>query len=131
MVIAMPHENGKVNAHFGSSKEFIIYSAEGNKVADKKIVANNGFDHNHEGIAGLLKSAGVEVVITGGIGRPMINALQTAGFQVVTGASGAVDKVAEDFLNQKLVTSPVAICGCGHGHEHGHGHGHGHHHGHS
>jgi len=114
MVIAMPHENGKVNAHFGSSKEFIIYSAEGNKVADKKIVANNGFDHNHEGIAGLLKSAGVEVVITGGIGKPMINALQTAGF-----------------LNQKLVTSPVAICGCGHGHEHGHGHGHGHHHGHS
>lgn len=129
MVIAMPHENGKVNAHFGSSKEFIIYSAEGNKVADKKIVANNGFDHNHEGIAGLLKSAGVEVVITGGIGKPMINALQTAGFQVVTGASGAADKVAEDFLNQKLVTSPVAICGCGHGHEHGHGHGH--HHGHS
>jgi len=128
MVIAMPHLNGNVNAHFGSSKEFIVYSADGNKVKDKKIVANNGFDHNHEGIAGLLKSAGVEVVITGGIGRPMINALQNAGFQVITGVSGAVDKAAEDFLNQKLVTSPVAICGCGGG---GHGHQHGHHHGHS
>lgn len=122
MVIAMPHENGNVNAHFGSSKEFIVFNADGNNVTDKKIVANNGFDHNHEGIAGLLKSAGVEVVITGGIGRPMINALQNVGFQVITGASGAVDKVAENFLNHKLVTSPVAICGCGGGHGHHHGH---------
>lgn len=127
MKIAMPYENGSVNPHFGHSKEFVIFDTEGGKVISKEIVANNGLDHNHEGLAGFLKSQGVEVIITGGIGRPMINALQSIGFKVTVGAAGEVGKVAEDFLSGQLVTSPVTICGCGdHGHEHGHGHHHGH-----
>lgn len=123
MKIAMPYLNGDVNPHFGHSKEFIIFDAESGKITGKKIIKNEGLDHNHQGLAGLLKSEGVDVIITGGIGRPMMNALQSIGFKVTIGASGDAEKVAEDFLNEKLVTSPVTICGCG---DHGHGHGHGH-----
>lgn len=119
MKIAIPHKNGAVNAHFGQASEFAVFEAAEGKITGREIVTSDGMLHNHEGLAGLLKSAGAEVVITGGIGRPMIGALQAAGFKVVTGASGAVDKVAEDFLNGNLATAPTAICGCGnHSHSH-------------
>lgn len=126
MKIAMPHKEGRVNEHFGSSREFVIVEAENGKVTGKKIVANE-IMHNHGGLAQLLKAEGVDVVITGGIGRPMAEALQSAGFKVVIGAAGEVEKVAGEFLSGQLVTKPV-MCGCGGHHGHGHGHDHGHHH---
>ena len=111
MKIAMPYINGNVNPHFGSSREFIIFDTSDGKVTGKKII-NNETLHNHGGLARILKSEGVEVVIPGGIGRPMINALHDAGFKVITGAAGEVEKVAGDYLTGQLVPAP-AICSCG------------------
>lgn len=123
MKIAMPHVNGMVNPHFGQSKEFIIFEAEGNRVAGSKIIANKDFCYNHEGLASLLKSEGVDIVITGGVGQPMIRSLQAVGFEVVTGASGEAAKAATDYLNGTLETAKITLCGCGdHNHDHnGHG----------
>ncbi|HHW29816.1 MAG TPA: diguanylate cyclase [Syntrophomonadaceae bacterium] len=117
MKIAIPYFEGLVNPHFGQSKEFIIFEAEGKQIVASKIIANKGFCHNHEGLAGILKSEGVDVVITGGVGRPMINALKTMGFTVITGAKGDAEKVAVDYLNGTLQTAQIEICGCG-DHEH-------------
>jgi predicted Fe-Mo cluster-binding NifX family protein len=111
MKIAMPYLNGQVNAHFGTSREFIVLEAENGKITDKKIL-NNKLLHNHGGLAGLLSAEGVGVIITGGIGAPMAEALQRTGLQVVSGASGEVEKVALDFLSGQLVTSG-SQCDCG------------------
>lgn len=112
MKIAMPYENGNVNPHFGHSRDFIIFETDGKQVLGSKIINNESFCHNHEGLAGLLKAEKVQVVITGGIGGPMITALQNAGFEVVRGASGDTAQVASDYLNGKLVTNQVPICSC-------------------
>lgn len=124
MKIAIPHKEGMVNPHFGQSREFIIFEAEGNRIAESKIISNEDLCHNHEGLADLLQAQGVDVVITGGIGQPMIKALQTMGFEVLTGASGEATKVATDYLNGTLETVNIRICGCG-DHEHHHHHRHG------
>lgn len=121
MKIAIPYENGKVNPHFGQSREFVIFEADGKEIKGQKVINGESFSHNHEGLAGILKAEGVDVVIAGGIGYGMITALQEYGLQVVTGASGDARKAAEDYLNGRLVTDGQ-VCGCG-GHEHGHGHG--------
>mgnify|MGYP000906749874 CR=1 FL=1 len=119
MKIAAPYVNGMINPHFGQSKEFIIFETEGKQVASSKIISNKGSCHNHEGLAGLLKSEGVDVVITGGIGRPMVRALKAAGFAVITGSSGEADKAAADYLNGRLQTEKITLCGCGdHDHDH-------------
>jgi len=124
MKIAMPYADGVVNPHFGQSREFIIFEADGKQITGSKIINNEDFCHNHEGLAGLLKSQGVEVVITGGVGRPMVNALRMMGFEVVTGASGEAAKVAADYLNGTLKTANIGLCGCGdHDHDHHHRHG--------
>lgn len=123
MKIAMPYANGMVNPHFGQSREFIIFESEGKEVKGSSIINNEDSCHNHEGLAGLLKAQGVDVVITGGVGQPMVRALGKMGFKVVTGASGDVKKVANDYLNGTLETADIKLCGCG-DHEHGDDHGH-------
>jgi predicted Fe-Mo cluster-binding NifX family protein len=121
MKIAMPFLDGNINPHFGTSREFVVIEAEDGKITGRKIIANEIL-HNHGGLAMMLQSEGANVVITGGIGRPMADALQKAGFAVIKGASGNADQIAKDFLNGTLVTGP-GTCSCG-GHQHGHGHAH-------
>jgi predicted Fe-Mo cluster-binding NifX family protein len=113
MKIAMPYNGGRVNEHFGQSREFAIYAVEDGKITDSKIINGQDLCHNHEGLAGLLRDEGVEVVITGGIGHSMLDALQALGFKIVTGASGDAASVAEDYASGSLVTGNIDICGCG------------------
>lgn len=117
MKIAMPYRGGRVNEHFGQSREFVIYTLEDGKIADSKIINSQDLCHNHDGLAGRLRDEGVEVVIAGGIGYSMLDALQAMGLKIVTGASGDAPKVAEDYARGSLVTGNIDICGCG-GHEH-------------
>lgn len=112
MKLAMPYSEGRINEHFGMSREFVIFDLVEGKIAEKKIISNSGLQHNHSGIAGLFVSEGVEVVIAGGMGPPMANALRGIGLQVLTGASGEVEKVAADYLSGHLVTGSE---GCNHG----------------
>lgn len=114
MKIAMPYDEGRVNPHFGTSREFAIYTMENGKIAGRKIVSSQDLAHNHEGLAGLLKREGVETVITGGIGNHMLQALYSLGFKVVTGASGEAAVVAVDYAAGDLVTANINICSCGH-----------------
>jgi predicted Fe-Mo cluster-binding NifX family protein len=114
MKIAMPYNEGRVNEHFGASREFVIYTLEAGKITDNKIINSQDLCHNHEGLAGLLRDEGVEVVITGGIGYPMMNAIQALGFKIVTGTSGDAAMVAVDYANGSLITSDIDICSCSH-----------------
>ena len=70
MKIAMPYLDGKLNPHFGTSREFIVFDSEKGNITGKKIITNE-IMHNHGGLAQLLKAEGANVVIAGGIGRPM------------------------------------------------------------
>lgn len=115
MIIAMPYLDGKVNPHFGTSQEFVVINSENGAITGKKIIANETM-HNHGGLAQMLKAEGANVVITGGIGRPMAMALRQAGFGVLTGVSGEAEKVAQDFLDGKLVTAGATCSSCNENH---------------
>lgn len=125
MKIAMPARNGQVNEHFETTQEFAIIELENGKVKETKILSNEGLQHNHGGIANMLKNEKIEVIICGGIGGHMIQALEKLGIKVVNGAAGPLASVAEAYAAGKLVTRPVQ-CGCGGGGGHHHHH---HHHG--
>ncbi|OPX91585.1 NifB/NifX family molybdenum-iron cluster-binding protein [Pelotomaculum sp. PtaB.Bin117] len=118
MKIAMPYNHGRLNEHFGISQEFVVFNVEDGKINGKQVISSSTLQHNHGGLADLFTREGVKVIIAGGIGPPMLNALQSVGFEVVTGASGDAEKVASDFLSGQLATSSI---GCNHacnGHEH-------------
>jgi len=116
--IAMPYLQGRINEHFGISQEFIVFDVNEGKINDKKVISSRGREHNHGGLAELLIREGVNVIIAGGMGPPMEYALNSAGFKVITGASGEAEKAVSDFISGQLVTSSI---GCNHGcgeHEH-------------
>jgi len=73
--------------------------------------------HNHAGLSGLFLAEGVSVVITGGIGKPALDALNENGLEVIKGASGKCEEVLEKYLAGQLSDQNVT---CNHQGEHHH-----------
>lgn len=114
MIIAVPYLDGDVNAHFGSTRAFLIAQTSDGQVERSSIFELQGMQHNHGGIADFLKEQGVEVIIAGGMGGPMQNALKQAGFELYCGIGGPALVAVEAFLTGDLVQSE-ATCGDHHG----------------
>ena len=119
MKIGMPYDNGSVNKHFGKSEAFVILELAGDEVTAKEVISTTALKHNHTGITGMLREKGVEVIIAGGIGSGMINALQAAGFPVISGIEGNVEAAAKSYVNGALAAGE-ATCNCGGDHHHQH-----------
>ncbi len=81
--IAIPTVGDQVNPHFGRSEAFTILTIQDQKVVSQEVLATSDYKHQHEGIAQLLKSKGVETAICGGIGPGAITGLENAGIEVL------------------------------------------------
>ena len=119
MKIAVTYEGGQVFQHFGKTKEFKLYTVENGKVVSSEILGSG--TAGHEALAGVLKDAGVDKLICGGLGGGAQAALKEMGIEVISGASGNTDEAVEKFLAGELVSQGV---NCDH-HDHHHE---GHHH---
>jgi len=111
--LAIPSEYGHVNQHFGMSKEFTIVELDGDKIVSQKIVSSDNLQHNHSGLAGLMKDEAVNIVIVGGIGAHALTALEESGLKVVSGGSGKIGDVVARFARGELTSQPQ---GCTHHH---------------
>ena len=100
MKIAVTYDNGEIFQHFGRTENFKIYEVEDNKVISSEVIGSNGVGHG--ALAGVLADKDVKVLICGGIGGGAINALDQAGIEVCSGASGDTDKAVEAYLNGTL-----------------------------
>ena len=100
MKIAVTYDNGEVFQHFGHTEQFKIYEIENDKVINEEIIDTNGTGH---GLLGeLLISRGVNALICGGLGSGARNILEENNIKVYPGVVGNVDKVIEDFINDRL-----------------------------
>lgn len=119
MKIAVPNNAGQINQHFGQSREFVILEMDGAEIKNQSLVSAADLQHNHSGLAGLLKDQNVDVVILGGIGPGAIEALEHNGFKLFTGITGSIEEAAKACARGELV-SRGAVCNHSHGHSHGH-----------
>lgn len=110
-MIAVPYLQGNVNAHFGSTQAFLIVRAADGKVEQTDLYEALGMQHSHSGIAGFLKERGVEVILAGGMGAPMQQALKQVGFELYCGVSGPALEAVETFLRGEIEQSEAS---CGH-----------------
>lgn len=113
MIIAVPYLDGEVNAHFGSTRAFLIAQTADGKVQRTTVFELQGMQHNHAGIAGFLKEQGVRVILAGGMGAPMQQALKLHGFDLFCGVSGPALEAIEAFLRGEIEQSEST---CGHHH---------------
>ncbi len=108
MKIAVTYENGQIFQHFGHTEQFKLYDVGNGKVTASTLVNTNGSGHG--ALAGFLKSAGVTVLICGGIGGGAQQALSEAGIQLYGGVSGEADAAVENLLTGSLQFNPNVQC---------------------
>jgi predicted Fe-Mo cluster-binding NifX family protein len=114
--VALPYANGEVDGHFGRTEAFLIVEVGDGRVLSKAVRPVEGLQHDHGGLAGFLKAQGAEVILAGGMGAPMQQALKAAGFALYCGVSGPVDHVLAAFLSGTIEQSE-GTCGHHHGDE--------------
>jgi predicted Fe-Mo cluster-binding NifX family protein len=123
MRIAVTYENGQIFQHFGRTEQFKLYDIADGKIINEQVVGTNGAGHG--ALAGFLKSAGVDVLICGGIGGGAQMAMQEAGITLYGGNTGSADEAVKAFLTNTLAQNSNPTCD--HHHEHGEDHSCGHH----
>ncbi len=116
MKIAVTYQNGQIFQHFGHTEQFKIYDIADKKITGSSIVDTNGSGHG--ALAGFLSSAGVNVLICGGIGGGAQTALSEAGIQLYGGVTGSADDAVTALLAGNLGFNPNVKC-THHDNEHG------------
>ncbi len=131
MKLAVPVENGRINSHFGGSRQFCLFDVD---EATSAILRSETLDappHKPGLFPVWLREQGAQVVIAGGIGERALAIFAHHGIRVVAGLpNGTAEAQVAAFLAGELPAPPT---GCTHHHDHDHdhpGHEHGHSHGH-
>lgn len=115
MIIAVPVDSGEIFQHFGKTSSFAIFDIANKKIVKKEIVSTGG--QGHSSLGEFLANKKVEIVICGGIGSGAVAFLENYKIKVYAGNSGKVDKIVDDFINDKLVQKMESTCDCHDEHE--------------
>ena len=92
-----------VSPHFGRCPHYILVDLEGQKVRAIEAVDNPYYGQHAPGaVPGFIHSHGVNVMLTGGMGRRAIDFFEQYGIEAVTGASGMVRHALEGYLGGEL-----------------------------
>jgi predicted Fe-Mo cluster-binding NifX family protein len=104
-----------VNGHFGSSPFFTLVEVTDGQVGAAQAIANPHYPQHEPGaIPAFIRSQGVDVMLTGGMGARAAALLQHYSILAVTGATGTVRQAVQAFLQGRIASA--APC-----EEHGHG----------
>ena len=101
--IAIPSNGEKISQHFGHCPNFTIFECDGEKIINKKIIANPG--HKPGFLPRFLSEKGVDCVLAAGMGQRAIQLFEENGIDTVIGARGLVDNAIESFLKGDLDTA--------------------------
>jgi predicted Fe-Mo cluster-binding NifX family protein len=108
MRVAVSADNGNgldsvVSPHFGRCPYYILVDLDGREVRQVDAVENPYYHQHVPGaVPGFIRSHGVDVMLTGGMGRRAIGFFQQYGIEAVTGAYGTVEQALEQYLGGRL-----------------------------
>ena len=92
-----------VSPHFGRCPHYILVDVESQEVKEVQAVGNPYYSQHAPGqVPGFIHSQGVNVMVTGGMGRRAIVFFEQYGIEAVTGASGMVRHALEGYLSGEL-----------------------------
>lgn len=101
-IVAIPTDGKEVSQHFGHCPQFFLFTVEGNDISKKEFVDNPG--HQPGFLPRFLNDQGVNCIIAGGMGTRAVDLFKENNIDVITGASGSLDEVVEQYLTGNLVT---------------------------
>jgi len=107
-----------ISPHFGRCPYYVLVDMEGTEVRNVAAVENPFYAQHQPGqVPHFIRSQGVHVMITGGMGGRAISSFQSYGIEPVTGAFGTVRMALEEYLGGKLSGAEACHESQEHGHE--------------
>jgi len=100
MRLAVSTDGANVSGHFGRCPEYTLVDIEDGEIKNKKVIPNPG--HEPGFLPKFLSDNKVHCIITGGMGPRAQTLFSQFGIKTIVGASGPVDKIIEDFINDEL-----------------------------
>ncbi|MDD3839510.1 MAG: NifB/NifX family molybdenum-iron cluster-binding protein [Clostridia bacterium] len=100
MNIAIAVKDGKVAQHFGHCDAFKVFDIERGNIVGTKILQNPG--HKPGFLPNFLGDKGIDCIISGGMGASALEIFRQRGIDVITGACGDVDDVANGYIKGAL-----------------------------
>lgn len=90
--------------HFGRCPYYIVVEMVEKEIKNVQAVKNPFYEsHGQTGeVPNFIHSLGADVIIAGGMGPKAIGVFQHLGIQAFTGASGIVENVLKDYMNNKI-----------------------------
>ena len=106
IAISADNQNGLdsvVSPHFGRCPHYILVDVDGHEVKAVNFVDNPYYGQHSPGmVPDFIHSHGVDVMLTGGMGRRAIAFFEQLGVEAVSGASGTVRRALELYLGGQL-----------------------------
>ena len=106
IAVSTEDKNGldsSISHHFGRCPCYVLVDMEGVSMTEVKSIDNPYFREHKPGmVPEFIKQQGVEVMISGGMGRRAIDFFDQFGIKVATGAVGNVRITLELYLDGKL-----------------------------
>ncbi|MFB0535214.1 MAG: NifB/NifX family molybdenum-iron cluster-binding protein [Anaerolineae bacterium] len=92
-----------VSPHFGRCPHYVFVDVDGHEVKAVNVVDNPYYGQHSPGVVpSFIHSQGVDVMLTGGMGRRAIAFFEQLGVEAVSGASGTVRRALELYLGGQL-----------------------------
>lgn len=115
--IAVACDNGMVSDHFGHCEAFLIVDVENNEVIKSEMMTNPR--HQFGFLPNYLADLGINVVISGRMGKGPFDVLIQRNVEVIVGVNGNAEEVVKAYLEGSLKPNEadydeyVHQCGCG------------------
>jgi predicted Fe-Mo cluster-binding NifX family protein len=112
IAISVTDENGldaPISPHFGRCPFFTLVQVDNGSVLSVESIVNPYFSNHQPGqVPGFIHNQGVDVMLSGGMGRRAVAFFESYGITPFTGASGTADDTLKRYLNGEL--SGAAPC---------------------
>lgn len=107
MKIAVATSDNLVSEHFGYCELFRVYNVCDDKIIESEDILNPG--HKPGFLPIFLDKHGIDVIISGGMGKGAIDLFNKKDIEIITGASGNTDEIIKMYLSGKLESNNL-IC---------------------
>jgi len=104
--IAIPVDGTKISQHFGHCQQFCLVKIDGKELLEKELIPNPG--HKPGYLPRYLRELNIDCILAAGMGMRAINLFKENDIEVVTGVSGEIDYIIDQYLNNCLETDENA-----------------------
>lgn len=95
--------NSLMSHHFGRCPYYVLVDLQGDQVESVQGIINPYFEQHQPGmVPEFIHQQGVNVMVSGGMGRRAIEFFEQYGIDIATGAEGTVQATLQNYLQGRL-----------------------------